>query len=801
MNRDRKPESPAEEPADESAHDPLALLEVIDVLEVGPARIDRDRLTVPYVVHTDGHEDKCYLSYRWEEPVFDPNEPASQNLASMIGAQVAINYGLFCRRIVFNGVFDDTDRRFIQEMTENTAREIYVKKFLEYNPFLLGDARNLPAEKRQSYVRATLEFPGAPTGTSTRSRWKLWPTDRERHAVLSSGGKDSLLSYGLLNEIGRETHPIFVNESGRHWFTALNAYRYFKEHVPNTARVWVNSDRVFAWMLRHLPFIRQDFANVRSDNYPIRLWTVAVFLFGALPLARKRGVGRLLIGDEHDSTNRTSFKGIPHYDGYYDQSRYFDNTLSLYFLRKGWSISQFSILRPLSELLIEKILAERYPDLQEYQVSCHATHKKGGRVRPCGKCEKCRRIVGMLSAIGADPTRCGYTPAQIEQCLADVAVRGTHQEAPGIEHMLHLLDQRGLLPKDSAQEHRPAAPHAEIAKLRFDRRRSPIDGVPDDLREPLYRIFLEHADGAVRRVRRDWEPFDPLLDPSLFTPYPFEFQSHRRSKAEEAGHVMPQRINPSIWGELTWPEAEDRIKKVDIALLPVGAIEQHGPHLPLDNDAFDADYLARRVAEACSDPKPFVLPLISYGVSYLHDDFPGTISITNDSLSRLVYEIGVCLARNGIRKIVIINGHGGNQSALNYAAQMINRDTRIFVCVDTGETSDVDVYDLVETPNDVHAGEIETSTTLVTRPHLVRMKDAKPFIPQFSSRYLNFTSQRGVPWHAYTEKISPTGVMGDPTKATEDKGKKIWQVMVAHLVALVEDLKHMTLDEIYQRKY
>jgi creatinine amidohydrolase/Fe(II)-dependent formamide hydrolase-like protein len=256
-----------------------------------------------------------------------------------------------------------------------------------------------------------------------------------------------------------------------------------------------------------------------------------------------------------------------------------------------------------------------------------------------------------------------------------------------------------------------------------------------------------------------------------------------------------------LWGELTWPEAEIRFQEVDIALLPVGSVEQHGPHLPLDTDAFDADYLAKRIAEACSKPRPLVLPLISYGVSYEHDSFKGTVSISNDTLSRLVYEIGMSVARNGIKKLVIINGHGGNNPALNFAAQMITRDARIFVCVDTGETSDVDINRLRETPNDVHAGEIETSTSLAVRPHLVRMDKASKKIPRFSSRYLNFTAKRWVWWYAYTERISKSGVLGDPTKASAEKGEKIWQIMIAHLVALVEDLKNMTLDEIYQRRY
>jgi len=256
-----------------------------------------------------------------------------------------------------------------------------------------------------------------------------------------------------------------------------------------------------------------------------------------------------------------------------------------------------------------------------------------------------------------------------------------------------------------------------------------------------------------------------------------------------------------LWGELSWPEAERYLKEIDVALLPVGSIEQHGPHLPLDTDAFDAQYLAKQVAQACSDPKPLVLPLIPYGVSYHHDEFTGTIGINNYTLSKLVYEIGMSAARNGIKKLLIINAHGGNTPSLNFAAQMINRDAHIFVSVDSGETSDVDIYQLVETPNDVHAGEVETSTALATRPHLVKMDQRQSSIPEFSSRYLNFTSKRGILWYAYTKKISKSGVMGDPTKASAEKGKKIWQIMVAHLVAFVEDLKRMSLEEIHQRKY
>jgi creatinine amidohydrolase/Fe(II)-dependent formamide hydrolase-like protein len=339
-----------------------------------------------------------------------------------------------------------------------------------------------------------------------------------------------------------------------------------------------------------------------------------------------------------------------------------------------------------------------------------------------------------------------------------------------------------------------------VLKLRFDRERSPLSGVPVALRRPLLRILLEHAEGALRREGRVWREYDPLADREIDRPYPGDRRSGAAaaSSADASGR---HAANDYVLGELSWPEARSRLQETDLALLPVGAVEQHGPHLPLDIDAWDADYLARRVAAACSRPRPLVLPLIPYGVSYHHEDFAGTLSVTPETLSRMVYEIGVAAARQGITKLIIINGHGGNIPTLQFAAQAINRDAHIFTCVDTGDTSDTDVAKLVDTPNDVHAGEIETSTALATRPDLVRLDQARRSVPRFSSQYLEFSSARSVEWYARTAKISPSGVLGDPTRASREKGEQIWKIMIDHLVAFVESLKGLSLDEIYERRY
>ncbi|MEJ2587431.1 MAG: creatininase family protein [Deltaproteobacteria bacterium] len=778
-------------------------LVVIRRLEVGPPRIETNRIKVSYSVLKKNTEDTIDLIYTYPEDVFDPDDANARNLASILSAQVALNYGLFCREMVFHGSLDRADQKFILDMARNTAREIFVKKFLEPNPFIRSDFKGLSPIRQESYLQAEVTFRGeeAPGDGKRGPRHEKGRNGTSRCvAVLSSGGKDSLLSFGLLREMGHEVHPIFVNESGRHWFTALNAFRHFGAHIPHTTKIWTNADRVFNWMLRHLPFVRPDFSKIRSDEYPIRLWTVAVFLFGALPLLLKRDIRRLIIGDEYDTTHRTSHKGIPHYDGLYDQSLYFDHTLTRYFFRKGWGISQFSLLRPLSELLIEKILAERYPELQALQMSCHAAHKKDERIYPCGRCEKCRRIVGMLLAIGSDPGQCGYSSDQIEACKKALVSRGTHQERAGGEHLAFLLKSSHLLETDRLGK-LTARERPEVMQLRFDPERAPFSGIPTDLREGLYRIYLEHVSRSVLRSGRTWRPIDLLHHPGMRDPYPFEMPEDFNGNEREKIPSSKTQGSDFLLGEFTWPEAKKRFRTVDVALLPVGAIEQHGPHLPLDADAFDAEYLTRKVAEACTPPRPIVLPLISYGVSYHHEDFAGTISINPETLSQLVYDIGMSAVRHGITKLVIINGHGGNSPALHFAAQMINRDARIFTCVDTGETSDPDIYAMAETPNDVHSGEIETSTTLATRPHLVRLPEAQEFIPRFSSRYLDFSSKRSVGWYALTSKISPSGVMGDPTKGSREKGERMWDVMIHHLVEFVEELKRLSLDEIYQKRY
>jgi hypothetical protein len=128
------------------------------------------------------------------------------------------------------------------------------------------------------------------------------------------------------------------------------------------------------------------------------------------------------------------------------------------------------------------------------------------RARPCGKCEKCHRIVAMLSALGGDPVRCGYTEAQIDACLRRLPNKGMHQESATAEHVLSLLRGKGLVGGGEG-----ASPHPEVEGLRFDSEHSPIDEIPTELRKPLLELCLRYARGALRWRDGHWQELDPLF--------------------------------------------------------------------------------------------------------------------------------------------------------------------------------------------------------------------------------------------------------------------------------------------------
>ncbi len=231
------------------------------------------------------------------------------------------------------------------------------------------------------------------------------------------------------------------------------------------------------------------------------------------------------------------------------------------------------------------------------------------------------------------------------------------------------------------------------------------------------------------------------------------------------------------WAELTWPGFERADKKV--AVLPVGVVEAHGPHLPLGTDALMAIYIAERAAEEAG---ALLMPPIWYGYTYVLDKFPGTISISQETLYRLYRDVFSEAARNGVRYLVVVNGHGGNIDALRMAARDVSKTTGLTIVVvnwwvDLAKEARRRV---LETPEG-HAAEDETSEVMAAYPHLVKEvpRDADEWV---EARYAVYG--REVYQLTYRK-----AVQGYASKASREKGEAILRAAVEELVQLIKALK------------
>ena len=239
----------------------------------------------------------------------------------------------------------------------------------------------------------------------------------------------------------------------------------------------------------------------------------------------------------------------------------------------------------------------------------------------------------------------------------------------------------------------------------------------------------------------------------------------------------------TLWfDELSMPEAEKAAKDGKVVIIPCGSIEEHGDHLPLSTDSLQAEYVALGVAKKTGC---LVAPPLRYGLCNSTRNFPGTITITFDRLRGIMKDILEDFVRNGFKRLLVITGHAGgsHMTAIKLAAKTVvvnhmnekNRP-RIMVCSDYDFAFDLRGKDFDD--RDSHAGTIETSRVMAICPDLMKGKGA--------ANYPNFPRFEVTP---DPEQYFPSGVMGDPTIASAEKGKKINDYVIEQIAKLVEELK------------
>lgn len=241
---------------------------------------------------------------------------------------------------------------------------------------------------------------------------------------------------------------------------------------------------------------------------------------------------------------------------------------------------------------------------------------------------------------------------------------------------------------------------------------------------------------------------------------------------------------------MTPQEITQALKETDTVIVPLGTVEQHAAHLPVGTDVIIPITVAKRVAEKA---KVLVAPPIYYGNSLSMADMKGVFTITPDTLASLLLDLCKSFAKQGFKKIVFLNGHGGNKQVLSFIGQRARKETGALIArVDWWDIAAEDIPKICESTV-AHADEGETSMMLACRPDLVNMKKAtKDDTHDKLTEVLTNGKPKNMPdvFIQFT-KWSKTGLIGDATKATKTKGEKIMKAVVNNIVHFLRQLDRL----------
>jgi creatinine amidohydrolase len=249
------------------------------------------------------------------------------------------------------------------------------------------------------------------------------------------------------------------------------------------------------------------------------------------------------------------------------------------------------------------------------------------------------------------------------------------------------------------------------------------------------------------------------------------------------------------YDEMTWPEVRVAIRHDPVLVLPTGTTEQHGYHLPLMVDYLCATEVARAAVERVA-PRAILMQPVVYSFNEHHMDFPGTITIDEGTIIDDVFCIGRSLAHHGFRRILILDGHGSNIPFMDIAPRRITNKTEA-ICAMTSwwslmTSADYRRWRESRFPGGTgHACELETSVVLHLRPDLVDMAKAVDEVSMQMSESLYWDLEGGGPvrFQEFFTRNSLSGVVGEATRATAEKGRLIFDVVVERLAGFLEKFR------------
>ena len=234
---------------------------------------------------------------------------------------------------------------------------------------------------------------------------------------------------------------------------------------------------------------------------------------------------------------------------------------------------------------------------------------------------------------------------------------------------------------------------------------------------------------------------------------------------------------PRDWTTIHWPD----IAKADaarwIAVLPLAATEQHGPHLPLRTDVLIAEAYLRRVRELLPENIPATfLPIEEIGISTEHTDYPGTLTLPADAALKKWMALGEDAARAGLKKLVIVTSHGGNSAAMSIVAQDLRAQYGLLAVTTAWSRfgAPEGIFSAEELRHGIHGGAVETSIMMARYPHEVRKEAIANFEPSsiaMEKKYRWLSTHRPAPLAWQAQDLHSSGAAGDATQASAEKGE------------------------------
>ncbi|MCW6168368.1 MAG: metal-binding protein [Thermoplasmatales archaeon] len=442
----------------------------------------------------NGEDIPFNLKFRYSDDV-----SLNENLGGLIITMPAINFTLFAKKLTLDYPVSDNDMEAIKKFVRINNRDVFINKLVRRRyEFFKSNYIPTDSDITSSNIDGITEVVRTDSFMDTHAP----ETIENNVAILSSGGKESLLSYGMLSEIGANTFEIFFNESGAHWMTAKTAYDDFTAKKRNVERIWSNVDRFYRFCLRNMQSINQNVIQRKTDTYPVQLFIFPVYVMSSLPIIEKNKISGIVIGDEFDDPREMGdFKGFKHYYGIFDQSIDFNRIMSSYLNHKGFQTSVWSAVYPITASVVENILVNRYPDLFRLQRSCHSCRKVEGLIRPCGNCSKCMGVMLFVKAAGGNLSTIGYDNLNNEELLSKVSKERMRLDP---DELILLEERLGKEPTDNKDR-----THIESIHILPEESES-FSFVPENFRDSIRKIIFSYTNGEYSLRNNEWIKNKPL---------------------------------------------------------------------------------------------------------------------------------------------------------------------------------------------------------------------------------------------------------------------------------------------------